>query len=72
MLLAGISQIGETQSSFSFRQRDAVETVRIGGSSLMMTTLKNICTNQRFGRRSVGHVSTDSELPAYGFGGRFL
>ena len=56
MLLAGISQIGETQPSFSFRQRDAVETVRIGG----------------FGRRSVGHVSTDSELPAYGFGGRFL
>ena len=72
VLLAGVTQIGEAQLSFSFRQRNAVETVRIGGGSLMMTTLKNIGTNQRFGRRPVGYVSTDSKPAAYGFGRYFL
>lgn len=64
---AFVAQVGENQFRFPFRQGEGIETERIGGSTCGTTTLKDIGTNQRLGRRSVGHVSADSELTANGF-----
>ena len=64
---AFVAQVGENQFRFPFRQGEGIETERIGGSTCGTTTLKDIGTNQRLGRRSVGHVSADGELTANGF-----
>ena len=50
---AFVAQVGENQFRFPFRQGEGIETERIGGSTCGTTTLKDIGTNQRLGRRSV-------------------
>ena len=65
MRFCGITQIGETQFGFSFRQCDTVKAVRIGGGSLILMTLNDVTANQRLGRRPVSDISADSKLAAY-------
>ena len=62
-----ISQIREIQFYLSFGQGEGIETERIGGSAHMLTTIEDIGSNQRLGRRPVCHVSADGEPTADGF-----